>query len=382
MNYQSKFPSIQESIFATMTMLSHKEKALNLGQGFPNFEAHPFLFERMSYYINNGFNQYATMMGMRKLRENISLMHHQLYGKEIDAQDEVTITSGATEALYCAFTSIVKNGDEVIIFDPAFDSYEPAILFNQGIPVHVNLNDDYSIDFERLKKKMTKKTKAIVLNSPHNPGGYCLTQKDLDTLWELIKDQEIYLISDEVYQHIIFDDKKHISPINDERLFERSFAISSFGKTFHVTGWKVGYIIAPSFLTDEVRKIHQFTTFCTSAASQMAISDMMEHFPNYYRELASFYQSKRDILVEGLEETDFILTKASGSYFQLLDYSQLSELDDVSFCKKLIQEYKLTTIPVSPFYHDKTDHKKIRVCFAKTDDVLKKAVEIFQSISS
>lgn len=379
--FKTKFPNIGTTIFTTMSALANEHNAINLGQGFPNFEGHSYLFERLNYHTHHGANQYAPMPGVEKLRQQISLMQKNVYGTEVDYQKEITVTSGATEAIFCAISAIVQAGEEVIIFDPSYDSYVPNIELIGGVPIRLALKaPSFKIDWEEVKSKITNKTKMIIVNTPHNPTGTILSQNDLDELWILIKDKNIFVLSDEVYQHIIFDNQKHISAFNDERFRDRTFAISSFGKTYHATGWKVGYCLAPANLTTEFRKVHQYITFCTMASTQLSIADMMEKFPNYYSELASFYQAKRDLFLEGIKQTKFKPLHTRGSYFQLVDYSEISDKPDSEFCINLIKKFKTTTIPVSAFYQNPPKQNILRLCFAKTDDLLNDALRNLQKI--
>lgn len=374
-NLKTKFPNIGTTIFTTMSALANEHKAINLGQGFPNFEGDSFLFERLNFHTHNGANQYAPMPGVEKLRQQISLMQKSVYATNVDPMSEITVTSGATEAIFCAISAVVEKGDEVIIFDPSYDSYVPNIELNGGIPIRIALKAPlFEIDWNEVKSKISKKTKMIIVNTPHNPTGTILTANDLNELWNLIEDKNIFVLSDEVYQHIIFDNKKHISAFNDERFRERTFAISSFGKTYHATGWKVGYCLAPANLTVEFRKVHQYITFCTMASTQLSIADMMEKFPNYYAELATFYQAKRDLFLSGIKDTRFKPLHTLGSYFQLVDYSDISDKHDQDFCIDLIKEFKVTTIPISAFYENAPKQNILRLCFAKTDDLLQQAL--------
>lgn len=377
----SKFPDIGENIFTTISLAANKcPGTTNLGQGFPNFDAHPYLLERVCHHTKNLQNQYAPMMGIPFLREQIVKSHKQHYHTSFDATDEVTVTSGATEAIYCAISAVVTTGDEVIVIDPAYDSYNPNIRMNGGVPVHINMdlaNPENAYDWELIKSKVTNKTKMIVINTPHNPSGIVLKQSDLDQLWEIVKGTGIYILSDEVYQHIIFDEKKHLSPLNDERMTDRTFSISSFGKSFHVTGWKVGYCIAPKELTQEFRKIHQYTTFCTFAGFQLAIAEVMEKEPDYFLKLSKFFQDKRDLFQKELAKTKFKIFPCEGSYFQLVDYSAYSDKNDLDYCLETITENKLAAIPLSALYQNAPNQKLIRFCFAKTQDILTSSFKHF-----
>ncbi len=378
MKIESKFPSMGMTIFTQISLLAAEKKAINLGQGFPDFDCESYLFERLNYYVKGGRNQYAPLMGMPALRESIVNMQRELYDVPLNRDDEVTITSGATEGVFCALSALVSQGDEVIVFDPCYDSYVPNIEFNKGTPVRINLEGDFSVDWNKVESAITEKTKVILLNFPHNPGGKVLTSMDLDCLWEIIKDKNIFLISDEVYQHIIFDKRKFLSPFNDSRMRERTLAIASFGKTYHITGWKIGYCLGAPELTKEFRKVLQYVTFCTFTPAQLAISDMMNQRSNYYGELAEFYQGKRDFFCEGLKKTAFKPLPVEGSYFQLVDYSEISDKSDFEFCLELIDQKGVAAIPVSSFYGKKPAQKLIRLCFAKTDDVLRTALDKLQ----
>jgi len=375
---KSKFPDIQESIFPKISRLANENSAINLGQGYPDFEADPFIFERLNYYTHNGYNQYSPLAGHEKLRHEITKSHLKIYGTEFSHEHEVTVTTGATEAIFCAISTIINPGDEVIIFDPGYDSYNPNVRLNGGKPIHLNLDiHNPGYDWELVKSTITDKTKLIVLNTPHNPTGLTLKKNDLDSLWELIKDKDIYILSDEVYQHIIFDNKKHISPINDERFRERTFSVSSFGKSFHTTGWRLGYCIAPKELTKELRKIHQYITYCSMGSAQMAIADMMEKHPQYFAELGLFYQRKRDLFLDKLKATKFTALPCEGSYFQIVDYSAYSKKPDLDFCTDLIMDKKLAAIPISALYIDAPEQQIIRFCFAKTNKVLESSLDLF-----
>lgn len=373
MNITSKFPNMETTIFSQISVLASKHQATNLGQGFPNFGADPYLIERLNYHTSQGVNQYAPMTGMPQLLESINKLHNN---------GEVTITSGATEAIFCAISAIVHPGDEVIVFDPSYDSYVPNIELNGGIANRINLSSDFSIDWNLVKSKITPKTKAIIINTPHNPSGNMLTQSDLDSLWELIKNRNIFIISDEVYQFITYDGRKHLSPMDDERMRDRTFAISSFGKTFHVTGWKVGYCRTCEKLTKEFRKIHQYITFCTPGNIQLAISDMLEKKMANVNELSSFYQNKRDLFANALRYSNFKLLPVEGSYFQLVDYSELSESDDVEFCQQLIIEHGVAAIPTSVFYQTPPKQRIIRFCFAKKDETLISGLQILKELKA
>lgn len=379
-NIISKFPQMGTTIFSQISAMANQYNAVNLGQGFPNFMANSYLLERASVHTQEGMNQYAPLQGMEALRLSIKKIHQLEYSSDIDHDSEVTVTSGATEAIFCAIASIVHSGDEVIVFDPSYDSYVPNIQLCGARAVRINLEKDFSIDWRKVQSKITTKTKCIILNSPHNPSGKTLTSQDLDGLWNIIEDKNIFIISDEVYQHIIFDNKKHLSPFCDERMRERTFAISSFGKTFHVTGWKIGYCVAPESLTKEFRKIHQYITFCSPANFQLALSELIDQRYGEITNLSAFYQRKRDQFQNGLEKSNFILLSSEGSFFQLVDYSAIDDCGDVEFCQKLIKNHGVAGIPISVFYEKPPEQKIIRFCFAKTTETLGKGLEILAQL--
>jgi methionine aminotransferase len=350
--------------------------AINLSQGFPGFDCFPFLQDLVSQYMNKGYNQYAPMSGVPVLKERLAEKTKLVHGIQMNAEEEITVVSGATEAIFAAVTAVVRNGDEVILLEPAYDSYAPAVILNGGVPVYVDLNlPDFSVDWGKVKAAITDKTRLIMVNTPHNPCGYVWTQEDLNTLADLIKDREIYVVSDEVYEHITFDGKKHLSLMTHALLRERTFVCCSFGKTFHITGWKLGYCLAPKDLTTEFRKIHQFVTFSSCSPMQYALAEYMTE-PSRYLYLNEFYQKKRDFFCEGLKNTPFNFIPAQGSFFQFVSYGHLSDEPDYDLAVRLTKEKGVASIPVSVFYHDQKDHKLLRFCFAKNDDVLEQALEL------
>ena len=358
-----------------MSALANEQKAINLSQGFPDFPVDPELSELIYEASKTGHNQYALMAGSLSLREGISALVKKIYQKEINPEKEITITSGATEALFAAISAVVNPGDEVIMFDPSYDSYEPAVLLNQGIPVHIPLTfPDYRIDWEEVHSAMNSRTRLIIINSPNNPSGSVISESDISNLKSIVKRNDIFILSDEVYEHIIFDGKDHRSMLSDDELFKRSFIVSSFGKTFHITGWKVGYCIAPPALTDELRKVHQFLTFSTSTPSQYALSEYIKNLSRI-ENLKNFYQSKRDLFLKLISGTGFRPLDCEGTYFQLMDYSSLSDENDFDFAVRLTKECKVASIPVSVFYKDRTDNKVLRFCFAKEEKTLEEAAE-------
>lgn len=382
MSLRSKLPHIGTTIFTVMSQMASEEGAINLSQGFPGFGADPILLDLVGKYTREGFNQYAPMAGIPSLRKILSEKTRLTQGYFPDPDREVTIVSGATEAIFSAVSAIVRAGDEVIILEPAYDSYEPAILLNGGIPVYVPLNStDFSVDWEQVKNAISSKTRAILVNSPHNPSGFVWAENDLNTLANLIWDREIYVVSDEVYEHITFDDKRHFSLGAHPELNQKTFVCGSFGKTFHVTGWKIGYCIAPPTLTEEFRKIHQYVTFSTVTPIQYAFAEYLE-VPDRYLSIPSFYQGKRDFFAKGLKETLFEVIPSHGSFFQLVSYGHLSKISDRELAEKMTRKLKVACIPVSVFYSDKKDDKIIRFCFAKTTEDLSKGIERLQNLRS
>ena len=349
MSLSSKLPQVGTTIFTTMSRMAQEENAINLAQGFPGFGSDPVLLELVAKYTREGFNQYAPMSGVSELKHALATKTQLTQGYFPDAELEVTIVSGATEALFAAFTAVVRPGDEVIILEPCYDSYVPAIRLNGGIPVFVPLQSpDFSVDWELVASKITSKTRAIVVNSPHNPSGYVWSQEDVACLAELVERHGLFVISDEVYEHILFDGRKHISLGSNEILRERTFVCGSFGKTFHVTGWKIGYCIAPLALSQEFRKVHQFLTFSTVTPMQYALAEYLDH-PNRYLDLPAFYQKKRDLFLEGLKTTPFSFQASQGSFFQLVSYAHLSKKSDLLLAEQMTRQLKVACIPVSVF---------------------------------
>lgn len=373
MKIKTKLPEWGTSIFTIMSRMAVEHKAINLAQGFPDFNCNEELIELVHHFQKKGFNQYAPMQGVEQLRKAISAKIEKLYGRHYDFENEITITAGATQALYTAITSVVKTGDEVILFEPAYDSYVPDILSNGGIPVYVPLNPkDYSYDWDLVRNKISDKTKLIILNSPHNPTGSLITQQDIKELKKLTKETDILIVSDEVYEHITFDGRKHFSLAGSEELSKRTFVISSFGKTYHTTGWKMGYCAAPEYLTKEFRKMHQFIVFSVNTPIQYAYAEFMKQEERYLS-LGKFYQDKRDMFLKEIQQSNFKSQKCSGTYFQLLDYSSISDKPDMEFSEYLTKEIGVAVIPLSPFYENRESKSLVRICFAKSDEVLKEA---------
>lgn len=373
MNFKSKLPDVGTSIFAVMTEMANKFNAINLSQGFPDFEVNPHLIDLVNHYMKKDFNQYAPMPGVLELRKIISNKIDNLYNHFYNPETEITITAGATQALYTAISVIVHQGDEVILFEPYYDSYAPAIINNGGVPVFIKLNEnDFSIPWTEVKNKLSDRTRAIIINSPHNPTGTIIKQIDIFNLEEIVKQKNIFIISDEVYEHIVFDNKKHISVSQSEILAKNSFVISSFGKTFHTTGWKIGYCAAPEYLMKEFRKLHQFVVFAVNTPIQYAYVEYLKN-PNNYLSVSSFYQRKRDLFREKIKNSRFRIMGTEGTYFQLLDYSAISDKNDIEFSEYLTKEIGVAVIPLSPFYSSEYQGKIIRICFAKRDEILNQA---------
>jgi methionine transaminase len=375
-NYpSSKLPDVGTSIFAVMSGLANEHQAINLSQGFPDFNCPDELIALVTRYMQEGYNQYAPMPGMPALRHKISEKTEKVYGYRPDPDQEVTVTSGATEALFAAIMAVVKSGDEVVVLEPCYDSYAPAIRLAGGIPIYVPLAlPDFHIDWDLLKKNISRRTRMIIINTPHNPTGAVIPREDLQKLASLTDGSDILIMSDEVYEHMVFEGKEHVSALQIEGLRQRSFVISSFGKTYHTTGWKIGYVVAPPTLTAELRKMHQFITFCSVTPLQLAIADYMDN-EAHYRSLPDFYQAKRDLFCELVQPSRFELVPSAGTYFQLLKYDAISQEHDLDFAKRLTKEIGVASVPVSAFYHNKTDHHYLRFCFAKSEDTLRQAAE-------
>ena len=376
----SKLPGTGTTIFSVMSALAQEHKAINLAQGFPNFECEAKLIELVTHYMKAGYNQYAPMPGVLALREEIAKKTALLYGVKPDVTTDITVTCGATEAVYSTITAVIKPGDEVIILEPAFDIYAPAVILSGGIikPVALNL-PDYSLNHELLAKSISPKTKLIILNSPHNPSGAVVSHEDMLFLENLLKNSNVLLLSDEVYEHMVFDGKKHHSAHEYPQLRNRSFIISSLGKTYHTTGWRLGYVIAPAPLTAEFRKIHQFVTFSAHTPSQMAFATLMKD-ESLYLNLPAFFQQKRDLFLEALKNSRFKSVPSSGTYFQFLSYQDISELNDTEFASYLTINHGVASIPISVFYHHHQNDKMLRFCFAKDDETLLKAADLLCKI--
>ena len=370
MQLESKLPRVGTTIFTVMSRLAEQTGALNLGQGFPDFEPPALFSEALQRHVKAGKNQYAPMAGVPRLQQQIAKKLARDYGASIEPETCITVTDGATEGLFDTITAVVRPGDEVIVFDPCYDSYEPAVLLQGARAVHLPLTAEYGIDFERLASAINPRTRLIVLNFPHNPSGALLAPGDLDTLAQLLRDSSVFLLSDEVYEHIVYDGRPHQSLLRSSELRERSFVVGSFGKAYHATGWKVGWVVAPAPLTVELRKVHQFVSFSTSTAPQHAFADLLEQQPELLRELPKFYQEKRDRFRRLLAPSLFRLLPVAGTYFQLADYSALSRDHDLEFARRLAVEVGVAVIPVSAFYESQPEQHIVRFCFAKNDSTL------------
>ena len=380
MNIESKLPKVSNSIFSVMSKMAGEYDALNLSQGFPNFKSDPVLIEAVSKAMKDGFNQYAPMPGDIDLRNAIAHKLQLLYGKTYLAEEEITITAGATQAIFTAIAATIGQGDEVLIFTPAYDCYEPTIELFGGKTVSVQLMAPlYAPDWEEVAEKITSKTRMVIVNSPHNPSGMIFSEHDMLQLEALVIKHNLLVISDEVYEHIIFDGNRHFSAASFPDLSSRTFITASFGKTFHNTGWKMGYCVAPKKLTQEFRKVHQYNVFSVNHPIQKALATYLKNEQNYLG-IANFYQKKRDYFLSSMKNSRFKIIPSKGTYFQLLDFSAISSEGDIAFAERLTKEHKIATIPTSVFNAKKEDFQQIRVCFAKTDETLSKAASILNRI--
>ncbi len=373
---ESKLPNLGTTIFTQMSALAQAHQAINLSQGFPDYDGPRYLQERLAFHVAQGANQYAPMTGVQTLREAIAEKTAALYGYQPDANSDVTVTAGATEALYAAITALVRSGDEVICFDPSYDSYAPAVELAGGVVKRIALQPPhFVVDWQAFAALLSDKTRLVILNTPHNPSATVWQRADFAALWQAIAEREIYVLSDEVYEHICFAPEGHASVLAHPELRQRAVAVSSFGKTYHMTGWKVGYCVAPAAISAELRKVHQYLTFAVNTPAQLALADMLWAEPEHYRELPAFYQAKRDLLIDALSQSRLKILPCEGTYFLLADYSAISDLDDVSFCQWLTKEVGVAAIPLSVFCADAFPHKLIRLCFAKQEATLRAAAE-------
>jgi len=377
---RSKLPNVKTTIFTTVGNLARKHNAIDLSQGFPNFEADPKLVALVTKSMKQGYNQYASMQGYFGLRETISEKIEKLHGKRYNPETEITVTVGATQAIYTAVTAFVHPGDEVIVLKPCYDCYEPAIEVNGGIVVPIQLRaGDYKIDLDEFKNKISPKTRMVVINTPHNPSGRIFSEEDMLQLQEILRPTNIILVSDEVYEHIVFDGKEHQSVSRFSDLAARSFVCASFGKTFHVTGWKMGYCAAPAELMKEFVKVHQFAVFCVDHPTQRAMSEYLQN-ENHYLDLNDFYQEKRDYFLSQIEHSRFTFTPSQGTYFQLVNYTAITDENDEDLAKRLIIERKLASIAISSFNLNDRQDGVLRFCFAKKKETLEQAAEILCSL--
>lgn len=375
MQITSKLPNVGVTIFTKMSKMANDFGAINLAQGFPDFPVSPELIDRVHYYMQQGMNQYAPMPGVSVLREAIAAKTEHCYGWKPNADSEITVTCGAIEAINSAVTALIHPEDEVIIMDPAYDAYEPIINLQGAKAIGVPLRQpDYGIDWEAVQSQITSKTRMIMINTPHNPSGAIISPEDLKELEAITKGTDIMVLSDEVYEHIVFDGEMHQSVLRSEALRKRSVVTSSFGKTFHATGWRMGYLIAPEGFMTEIRKVHQYNTFTIHTATQYAIADYLKK-PAHYEDVAPMYQQKRDFFLKAMEGSRFKPVPSQGTYFQLMDYSAISDKGDVEFSEWMTKEIGVATIPMSVFYQDKQDNKVLRFCFAKNEDTLAAAAE-------
>ena len=375
MQIRSKLPDVGVTIFTIMSKLANDYHAINLSQGFPDFDTHPDLLALVDEFMRSGHNQYAPMQGVRALRERIAEKVFELYHADYDPDSEITVTSGATEALFAAISAVVRQGDEVIVLEPAFDSYVPVIKLNGGIPVYVAYKfPEYRIDWDDVRNALSPKTRLIILNSPHNPTGAVFTDLDIAELKNILQNTDVLILSDEVYEHIIFDGIRHESVCRYPELRQRSFVVSSFGKTYHTTGWKIGYCLAPAPLSKEFQRVHQFLTFASNTPIQYAYAEFMNN-KQVYLSLPAFYEQKRNKFLSLIQDSRFKTLPCRGTYFQMLDYSAISDESDIEFSKRMTIEHGVASIPPSVFYHYHVDHKVLRFCFAKKDETLEKAAE-------
>jgi methionine aminotransferase len=380
---KSKLPDIGTTIFTTMSKLATDCGAINLSQGFPSFEPPPELLQRVTWHLQNGANQYPPMPGVASLRQAIAAKVARLQGREVCPDTEITVCSGATEGLFASIQALVHPGDEVIVLDPAYDAYEPAIRLAGGHARHVPLaidDGEFGVDWQRLQDAIGDRTRLLILNFPHNPTGATLSRADLQTLADMLQGSDAFVLSDEVYEHIVFDGHRHHSLCSHEQLWERTIVVSSFGKTYHATGWKVGYCVAPAALTQEFRKVHQFTTFTVSSPMQYALADFMNSQPDYCEQLPAFYAHKRDLFCAQLQGSHFTLQPARSTFFQILDYGAISDERDVTLAKRWTREIGIASIPLSVFCATDFSGTRLRFCFAKDDETLQRAAAVLSAL--
>ncbi len=375
MHIPSKLPDVGVTIFTVMSRLANEQGAINLSQGFPDFDVDPELIGLVDHYMKQGNNQYAPMQGVMDLRQRIAEKVREFYGASYAPEAEITVTSGGTEALFAAITAVVHPGEEAILFEPAYDSYAPTVALCGGKPVYCPMRfPDYSIDWDMVKDSITPRTRCIIINSPHNPSGAVLSAADIEALKQVTANTGIYIVSDEVYEHILFDGLRHESMTRYPELAARSFVVSSFGKTYHTTGWKIGYCLAPKPLSVEFQKIHQYLTFASNTPVQCAYAKFMENKEKYLA-VPEFYEAKRDLFLSLIKGSRFRVTPSKGTYFQMLDYSEITDEADTAFARRMTIEHGVAAIPPSVFYHDGRDNRVLRFCFAKKDETLERAAE-------
>jgi methionine transaminase len=380
MQIQSRLPDVGTTIFTVMSRMALEHGAINLSQGFPDFPIDPKIISLVNDFMLKGHNQYAPMPGAIPLREAIARMVSRTYNRTVDPESEITVTAGATQAIFSAVAAFISPGDEVIVFDPSYDSYNPAIRLNGGIPVHVNLKyPDFHIDWDEVRSRLSPRSRMIIINTPHNPLGTTLSETDLKELESIALNNNLIVLSDEVYERLVYDGEVHQSVLRYPALAAQSIACYSFGKTFHATGWKIGYVIAPEYLMREIRKTHQFIVFSVNTPIQLALAEYLQE-PVHYESLKTFYQSKRDFFLEQIKGSSLQPLKTTGSYFQLVSYQNVSTETDILMAEKLTRELKVASIPVSVFYQDKTDNRLLRFCFAKKEETLEQAGKILRNI--
>jgi methionine aminotransferase len=377
---QSKLPSAGVTIFSVMSRLSDEVGAINLGQGFPDFDCSPELVEAVGRHMKEGHNQYAPMLGVYRLREALARKIELLYGRRYDPATEICVTSGATECLFSTLTALVRPGDEVILFQPAYDSYAPAVHLSGGTPVYVTLRGpDYHVDWDEVRRAVTSRTRVIVVNTPHNPTGTVLDRDDIRELTRVLQQTDAFVVSDEVYEHIVFDGARHESMARHPEIAERAVVISSFGKTYHTTGWKIGYCAAPQALAAEVARVHQWVTYAVNTPIQHAYADMVSRDP-VCAEVTSFYQTKRDLFLDLIKGSRFRPLACRGTFFQVVDYSAITDEGDADFAIRLTKEHGVAAIPISPFLSGVDPGPVLRFCFAKRDETLQAAAKRLRGV--
>lgn len=381
MNLKSKLPHVGTTIFTVMTSLARELGAIHLAQGFPDYDPPERLKELLEKHVRAGHNQYAHMAGVPELRQAIARKLEASYRRPIDPDNEITITLGATEAIFSAISALVHPGDEVILLDPSYDSYAPAVILAGGKPIHIPLDPpSFRVDWQRVRDAVSPRLRMVMINTPHNPTGAIIRRAEFDTLAEILRPTDAYVLADEVYEHMVFDGEQHASIVAHDELFERGIATYSFGKPMHATGWRVGYAVAKTDITREIRRVHQFNTFSIAAPLQHAIADFLVEAPQHNAELNDYYQRKRDRFLAGLRGSRFTWTPSAGTYFQLLDFKQISDQTDVEFADRLVRDVKVASIPVSVFYQQPPRLSVVRFCFAKTDATLDAATERLRSM--